>query len=570
MRNILYWAVGGARWLVRQFKAVVRWLVRLTPEVMGALLLAFLLPLLYFWFQGIAEAAQKIWADPGAFFSSRGVPISALAWGWCLVATGLLAWPILRRWGLIWAVARKMIIEAIHRKVIVVLLIFFIVLMPSLPFILKTEGNVKSQVQIVITYALALGQVLLSLVAVFLCTASVCGEIDRGHIHVLDPKPLARWQYLVGKLLGVTILCSTIMFLMGGAVYGLARYVVRDRDFAHLSPLEWGRARNSIVQAREEVLVTRRRVEHSVPDFDEDVDRDIRELRERGELGARVTRELREREIRSRLRNKHMSVKGMSGNMWKFDGLKPDPTLPIFLRFKPVRFEPQAPKKVTGYWEVYHDVPLAEAEPGGEKQKPKLIYRHDRRTYVCGAFQEIALPGAVRLQDGDEVLPLAGHSGVLYVGFFNARPDPVFFEPDGGLELMQRTEGFLPNYYRSLVIVLCQITLLAAISIMAGAALSLPVASLLVGAVFIAGLLAPWVVAPYREPGVVTQVLKALCYCVPHFARFNPIGDLVNGQAVGWGFVGRAMAALVFGWGAVSMFLATLFYSKRELARVIL
>ena len=188
---------------------------------------------------------------------------------------------------------------------------------------------------------------------------------------------------------------------------------------------------------------------------------------------------------------------------------------------------------------------------------------------MCKAFQELSLPGAVPISE-TETMPLVDPNGALYVAFVNSRPGTVFFTPDGGLQLMQRTEGFLPNYYRSLVIVLCQIVLLAAISIMAGAALSLPVASLLVGAVFIAGLLAPWVVAPYREPTHLTQALAALCYCVPQFARFNPIGDLVNGRAVGWGYVGRAMAALVFCWGAVFMLLATLFYSKRELARMIL
>jgi hypothetical protein len=56
---------------------------------------------------------------------------------------------------------------------------------------------------------------------------------------------------------------------------------------------------------------------------------------------------------------------------------------------------------------------------------------------------------------------------------------------------------------------------------------------------------------------------------MPHFARFNPISDLVNGRLVSWGHVGRAMAALGFGWGGAVMVLAVFFYRKRELARVI-
>jgi len=164
---------------------------------------------------------------------------------------------------------------------------------------------------------------------------------------------------------------------------------------------------------------------------------------------------------------------------------------------------------------------------------------------------------------------VVGENGVLRLRFENNTPGlVVYFPVEGGLEVMQRTEGFMPNYYRALLVLLCHITLLSAMAIMAAAALSFPVASLTVGALFVAGLLVPWVTS--SADTLVLRIVKVVSFVIPQFGRFNPIGSLVSGRAVTWGFVGQSGAAMVFIWGGMFMALATFFYYRRELARVIL
>jgi len=546
--------------LAENLKGLLRWIVRWLPEALLLILLVGLAPAVLFFAQAVAETAGKVWSDSGALFGSRAGKVNALAWTVCVLGGLGLTWLILSRLQCIWAVARKMIVEAMHRKVALVILVFFVVLMPSLPFILKTEGNPKSQVQIVVTYALALSQVLLSLLAVLLCTASVCGEIDNKQIQVLDSKPMPRWHYLVGKLLGVMVLCSALLFLMAGSVYGLVLVLSRDRDFSHLAPWEARQAQLDLAKVRQEVLVTRRSVYPVIPDYSAAVEEDVRKGREEGTITTPLQMLRRRLELHKQLRNQFMSAGPMRApSVWRFEGLKPDPSLPLTLRFKPRRFNYQAPGSFPGQWFLCREVEGGQ-EAGQEGPSITGEPLSGVRTYVVDRAQEIALPGA-----------LVNEGGVAYVGFANAATEYVYyFDPDGGLELLQRTEGFLPNYYRSLLVILSHILLLACISTMAAAALSFPVASLTVGGIFIAGMISPWVASISSEPGIFPALIRALCYVLPQFARFGPIGDLVNGRAVGWGYVGQAIAVLGFGWGGISMLLAAYIYHKRELARVIL
>ena len=536
-------------------------LIPWAPETMAAVMLLCLVLPVFYLFGATLDVFKKIGAAPRLFFSSGGNQVNVLAWTVSALGTGALIWIFVSRFTLIWAVARKMIVEALHRKVAAVLLVFFVVLLPSLPFILRTEGNPKSQVQIVLTYSLTLAQILLSILAVVLCTASVCGEIDRKQIHVTDTKPLARWQYLVGKLLGVMILCSTILFVMAASVYGLVGFLVRDRDLSHLPAQTRQRIRSGMVQTRAEVLVARHTVSPEVPDYSDEVNEAVKELRALGKPLAASTQRMKRREFTKGLREEFMSVAPMTARLWKFKGLKDDLDTPLFLSFRPMRLSEEGGDSVTGQWRFFRDAAghTGEATTDG-KLALDYVGSYPLGTYVINSSQVIAIRGGV-----------VGATGNLYIEFRNFQQGlTVYFPAAGGMTLLQEVEGFLPNYCRSVIIIVCQIALLSAIALMAAAGLSFPVASLVVVGVFIAGMLAPWVMgATTTEHDLLHVLLRFLCYLMPHFARFSPVGDLVSGRVVSWANVGQAVACLCFGWGGVSMVLAALFYRRRELARII-
>ncbi len=570
-------------WIKNRLLALLRWARGRAPEVLGILFLACLLPLAYFLALTAAGLVRWVVSDRHSFWQAQKAnPWPALAWVVCVVGLMVLArllWP--SRF-LIWAVARKMIIEALHRKTVLILLIFFVVLMPSLPFILETEGNPKSQVQIVISYALALAEVLLSLLAIFVCTASICSEIEKKQVQVTDTKPLRRWQFLVGKLFGVMVMCAAVLFLMAGAVYGLVGYMTRERDVSYLTLVERERQQEWQRRVREEVLVTRRSVRLPVPDVSREVEQVIQELHQQDKLASKAHEIARRRSLTSVMRKYRMSVQPRRERPWMLKGLRPGPDLPLYLRFKLSRTNFKAPKHVLGLWVNYERVQPPDEQSGSGSDgalRVRLANPPIEGRWMSGAFQEIELPNWV-----------VDPSGTLYFSYINMQTNPpsaVIFDPEEGIEVLQRTEGFFPNYYRSLLLILFHITLLAALALMAGSALSFPVASLTVAAIFMVGLIAPWVegaTGAISTPEAAATLgefingwshwlfqvfLKSILTLAPHFSRYSPVGNLVVGRAVTWGYVGQAAAVLCFLQATGAMILGIYFYGRRELARVI-
>ena len=74
---------------------------------------------------------------------------------------------------------------------------------------------------------------------------------------MLMVKPLPRWQYVVGRWLGIVGLNAILLVITGGGIYGTVRYL------AQLDPLN----ADDEARLRQEVLVARFAQEFDPPDF---------------------------------------------------------------------------------------------------------------------------------------------------------------------------------------------------------------------------------------------------------------------------------------------------------------
>lgn len=557
-----------------------RWFVNRLPEALLILFLASLLPLIYLSGAAAWGQIQQITSGEEGFIAQiQDDPWTVSSIFICLAGTAAVVYLLLRSRDLIWAVARKMIVEALNRRTVLVLLVFFLVLMPSLPFILKTEGSLKSQVQITFMYALTLAEVLLSLVAIFVATASICREIEEKQVHVTDTKPLPRWQFLAGKLLGIVVMCSALLFVMAAGAYGLVAYMTSNPDYSNLSEREIQKKKQERRKLANEVLVSRTSVRAPVPDVEQQVKKDMKRLEEEGRISEMGGRSEARRKVREQLQQRSLAVPPMARKRWVIRGLTP-PKEPeqeyIYARFKLMAPGASQGDLVQGRWTGYLEQGQREVQGSEEPQRVFVPMFRVTRRWKPGSFQEMRLPAQLITSDG-----------TLHLSYTNMeRGRTVIFPLEHRVEVLQQVGTFIGNYYRSLVVIMFHIVLLAALGLMAGSLFSFPVASLLVVFIFGLGVAGPWFTSLTRSVrlafniedkpqltyflnAILNNILFLVFTVVPHFAKNNPLSDLVSGRLVTWSFVSQVGAMMVFIKGGIATLIGVYFYTKRELARVI-
>jgi len=137
-------------------------------------------------------------------------------------------WPVL-------GVARAMIEEATRMKVVVVLVFSLLVLLPFLPLILSSDDRLTYIVQRFLTYSLIIVSFVLSTLTVALAAYTTSGDMKNKLVYMSLTKPLSRWQYLLGKWLGVVLLNAVLLAVSGIAIAGFTRAIadgepMNDRD----------------------------------------------------------------------------------------------------------------------------------------------------------------------------------------------------------------------------------------------------------------------------------------------------------------------------------------------------
>jgi hypothetical protein len=160
---------------------------------------------------------------------------------------------------------------------------------------------------------------------------------------------------------------------------------------------------------------------------------------------------------------------------------------------------------------------------------------------------------------------------------------PAGMNPRPAVEALQPQGSFPANYYRSLLIILCHIGVLAAFGILAGALFSFPVAVLIVTTLFVGGLMAPWFVENFVEPNQYVRLTpteapldalwrafaRVMIWPLPNFGSYSPMDSLVNGRIIGWEQVSMAAGLLLVLKGGLALLIAAYFYTRRELARIV-
>ncbi|MBI3267905.1 MAG: ABC transporter permease subunit [Planctomycetes bacterium] len=128
--------------------------------------------------------------------------------------------------GKIWAIATLTFRESVRKKVFVVLLLFAIVVISSSVSLPATDA--RSQFKVMESWCLRSITFFGVLIALFLSATSIPDDIEERKIFTVVTKPVSRAQYLLGKLLGFSLVLATFLVGMGTLSVGYLRWMDRS------------------------------------------------------------------------------------------------------------------------------------------------------------------------------------------------------------------------------------------------------------------------------------------------------------------------------------------------------
>lgn len=510
---------------------------------------------------------------PGAAFALVGM------WGMAVVfLIGLMLVRIILSPGTpVFGVARALIDEAIRMKVALVFIVGLLLLVPILPVVTSEQERLQYRIQAFISWSLMASSVLIGLLTIFLSCSTIAGELTSKRIFMTMTKPIARWQFLLGKWLGIVMLNILLLAVTGVAVVTFSRMLANQEA---VGPLDR-------VAVDEQVLVARTAVSPVPPaelTFQARLEQRFNQLKaeqpERYNYEFHRMPEKDRQAIQNSIVAAWQSVAPGQSTTFIFSGLNVAKQYSeiIQLRFKPQSAGGTADEMVhLGF--QFNNGPI---EPHS----------------VADANFHVR-PLSVRAIDPNGNIRLTIHNIGPSV---EQGGKTINFPPGDGIQVFYRVGSFEGNLVRSLVITLTKLAFLAMLGLTASTFLSFPVAVLLTmlvyctagGSEFLAESLRFY--AGYTDAkgfwdqmvlifqafgenirqGNIYDVIKLIIRLVgeafvaitPAFGRYETVALMADGQLITWsktieslwriGLLGTGLCGVI-GW--------TIF-RRRELARV--
>ena len=472
------------------------------------------------------------------------------------------------------AVARTAVDEALRQRTVVVLLVLLVVLIPILPLVLDQDERLEYRMQFFLSWALGGTSLILSLLTVFLGCGTICGDIDSSRIHMTLVKPLHRWNYLVGKWLGIMCFNALLLSLSGVGIYTFSQLLAsttatdqEDRDAVDLQ----------ILSARVAIAPSPKNPEEYEAAIDAAIDqlqKDAPDIFEQDPAGAR-------RRIRSEYEWVWHTVNADMVSTFVFHGLGDAKRSgePLQLQVKP---------RVNNVDVDLADVRFAVWLNG--RPWPMVDGEHATQTLASLATHVIELPAEPIDESGSLEVTLANRN---LIPDGEITPTAITLSPGDGLKLYYVKGGFFPNFVRCHVITLCKLAMIAAAAVAAASFLGFPSAVLFTLVVFFSSLgggflrdaLAEYNMASPTVLGAITERLLAtveflaqwrfyeafrmffgfatdlVLAALPAFSDYDGSGNLTAGLAIPTSMVLTCLATLgvaypvvfgVCGWFALA------------------
>ena len=445
-------------------------------------------------------------------------------------------------------IAWKMVQEAIKMRAPLALFLVLLVLVPTFPLVLKSDGTLKGQIQLAIGYSISLTSMVIYLLSLFLTTYSFTGEIKHKQIYLIDCKPVQRWHFILGKFFGM-MLINLVFLLVIGAVILIMLIVTR----------EYNGTSQERIAVKEQIFTAYRGsqpyIDHQ--SIEAQTNQWYNDLRQKGRVPAEVSEVAFKETLRSILYQHLQSVTPGARRTWIFKEIPSNlaKTDKLKLRYKLFAAEASLGSLYKVSWQIGH----------GAQQ-----FTFDTRV-KSGEFHEFTIPPGVVAPDN-----------TVQVRFFHRDPRAgrIYFSVTDEIELFYPGSNFYVNYCRGLALIFLMSCFLVMLALFTSTFLSFPVAILLGLYILCLGLIANFLteVIPMgtqillQEKRTVwealsTYFLHVLFWVIPDFSQYTPLEYLALGRMIEWGLIGEAIGKVfLLRVGGLAL-LAVAIFNRRELGK---
>lgn len=477
--------------------------------------------------------------------------------------------------GPVLAVARNVLSEAVRMKISLVFIVVLIFMLASLPSVLDQSTPLRYRVQTFLQYGTGGSFWIIAVLVLFFAAATVSFEQRDKQIWQTMTKPVAPWQYILGKWIGVSGLAAVLLAVCTSGVFLFTEYLRQQPAVGETTQLV-AKGEQVLTEDRmileTQVLSARKSVEPVIPftmdnpEFQKGVEAYIQDNQTRDPQFA-TDPAMYEKVVSDLYKSLLLGFRSIEPGQYKvyrFTGLgeAKTQTAPLTLRY---RIEagtnaPDALYKLTfNFGGVFHEPVEA----------------------TLGPVHTLALLPTL-VNDNGEV-ELAIYNGAVMRGpegspIIVPNPGTVSI-PSDGLEITYSAGTYQMNFLRVSLVLWVKLAFLAILAIAAATFLSFPVACLVAFSVFLIAEGTGFLTLSLEyydalNPGenkviwwkvIVRGVGLAVAWMFKTYSDLKPTAKLVDGKLLAWSSVIWGTTVLTV-WTAVLFGTAVAIFRKRELA----
>ena len=456
--------------------------------------------------------------------------------------------------GRIWAVARNTFVSSMRMKTAIVFMAMLLILLPILSLNSTGDGTAIGRVQSFVSYGLGLVAFLLSMLTIIVSCHTISSDIKHKQIYTVVTKPIRRFEFIIGKVMGVVLLDLLLLAVFSTIIYALTIQMPR---FTKTNDEELVRLKNEFFTARASLkrTVDEQAVESRVAEA-------YKQLVGTGQLDESRSKEAVLAELRNAEKYNMYAAEPGGTVLWEFEQVKPfDANESIFIHFKFNAAQTPADKNIYGVWYVGD---YRQMKYGPEKMQTP-IYTVPRKDIV-GVMREFEVPADAVAADG-----------YLAVGFYNEPMNgtTVIFPVEDGFEALYKAGGFGGNYLSAILIIFARLIFLACLGVSLSTWLGFPVAILCCFTILFTGVINGFVVQSFDYLGQNMTLfykftIKPLIWLLPKCDQnYNVNKYLIDARMIRYGFLALAGGVLLLK-SLILLLVGFLIFAKRELAKAVI